>query len=293
MPSPSLLGEWLQLREAADWSARSAALADGVLARLPRLAPMRILDLATGSGSNLRYLAPRLPVPQHWTVVDRDTDLLAEARIQLATWASARGIALRGDAAGCQLRGPSTEWTVEMQAGDLGALDAGLFEGRHLVTASALLDLTSEAWIADLASQCRAAGAAVLVALTYDGRFSCEPADEDDEAVRALFNSHQRTDKGLGGPAAGPGAHAAAVRAFIGAGYEVATEQTDWRLGPDSSALQRPLVDGWAGAAAEMAPDRAALVERWRQRRQAHVSAGRSTLVVGHHDLAAWLPAGV
>jgi len=288
MSSGSALGGWLQLREAADWSARSATLAARVLARLPRLAPVRILDLASGAGSNLRYLAPRLPVAQ-----DRETALLAESRIHLATWASAAGVALRGDEAGCHLRGPSTEWSVEMRARDIGTLDAGLFGRCHLVTAAALLDLTSEAWIGDLASACHAAGAAVLVALTYDGRFSCDPADEEDELVRELFNRHQRTDKGLGGPAAGPGAHAAAVRAFERVGYEVVTEPTDWTLGPDTSALQRALIDGWAEAAAEMAPEQAARIERWRRRRLAHVSDGRSALLVGHHDLAAWLPAGV
>ena len=35
-----------------------------------------------------------------------------------------------------------------------------------------------------------------------------------------------------------------------------------------------------------MAPDRCALMGEWRLRRQAHVSAVRSVLTVGHHDLA-------
>jgi hypothetical protein len=287
---PSALGGWLQLREAADWSARSDSLVARVLTRLARVDPVRILDLASGAGSNVRYLAPRLPARQRWTVVDRDASLLAEARIHLAAWASASGVALRGDRTGCHLRGSTTEWTVTMHQRDLGSLEAGLFDGCHLVTASALLDLTSEAWIRDLAARCRAAGAGVLVALTYDGRFSCEPGEVEDETVRELFNAHQRTDKGLGGPAAGPAAHAAAERAFAGAGYEVATEPSDWRLDPGSRALQRPLIDGWAVAATEMAPRQAAAIEQWRLRRQAHVEAGRSRLVVGHHDLAAWLP---
>jgi hypothetical protein len=177
-----------------------------------------------------------------------------------------------------------------MQQRDLGSLDGELFDDCDLVTASALLDLTSEAWIRDLASRCRAARASVLVALTYDGRFSCEPGEAEDEIVRELFNRHQRTDKGLGGAAAGPGAHAAADRAFVAEGYEVVSEPSDWRLDPGAIALQRPLIDGWAEAAREMSPDQAGVIERWRQRRQAHVDAGRSFLVVGHHDLAAWLP---
>ena len=286
----SALGEWLQVREAADWAARSEALVARVLTGTPSAGGLRVLDLASGAGSNVRYLAPRLAVRQHWRVVDRDAALLAAARVHLAAWASANGVAFRGDAAGCHLHGPVSEWTIEMCRRDLGSLDDMLFDGRDLVTASALLDLTADVWIRDLASRCRAAGATVLMALTYDGRVSCEPADADDEMVRDLFNRHQRTDKGLGGLAAGPGAHEAAVRAFTDVGYTVAAEPTDWRLDAGARTLQRPLIDGWAHAAIEMAPERVETIERWRQRRLDHVEAGRSRLVVGHHDLAAWLP---
>jgi len=39
-----------------------------------------------------------------------------------------------------------------------------------------------------------------------------------------------------------------------------------------------------------MMRDRPPTIARWRARRLAHVDAGRSRLVVGHDDLAAWLP---
>ena len=35
----------------------------------------RIVDLAAGAGSNLRYLSPRLPFEQAWTLVDHDDDI--------------------------------------------------------------------------------------------------------------------------------------------------------------------------------------------------------------------------
>ncbi|MGD8498218.1 MAG: class I SAM-dependent methyltransferase, partial [Chromatiales bacterium] len=51
--------DWLALREPLDARARSAALVDRLRAQAPR-GPRRILDLGSGTGSNLRYLAPRL-----------------------------------------------------------------------------------------------------------------------------------------------------------------------------------------------------------------------------------------
>ena len=174
---------------------------------------------------------------------------------------------------------------------NLGTLDnREIFAGRHLVTASALLDLVSAEWLRALADRCRASGAAALFTITYNGRSSCAPAEPEDDLVRDLMNRHQKTDKGLGGPALGPDAVSCAEQQFAEAGYLVRREPSDWTLGPEVSALQRMLIDGWAQAATEMAPDHSATIARWRERRLAHVDAGRSRIVVGHDDLAAWLP---
>jgi hypothetical protein len=37
-----------------------------------------------------------------------------------------------------------------------------------------------------------------------------------------------------------------------------------------------------------MAPDEAAMIRGWLARRLAHVDAGRSHVIVGHDDFAAW-----
>ena len=73
-----------------------------------------------------------------------------------------------------------------------------MFSGRALVTASALLDLVSEEWLRSLAARCRESGAALLFALSYDGRIQCSPDEPEDAAIRELVNQHQRTDKGFG-----------------------------------------------------------------------------------------------
>jgi hypothetical protein len=179
---------------------------------------------------------------------------------------------------------------VETRTLDLNSLDElDIFAGRQLVTASALLDLVSERWLGALAARCREAGAAALFTITYNGWFSCSPAEPEDETIRHLFNRHQKTDKGLGGPAAGPDAADCAARCFGDIGYRVWTEPSDWMLGSEERELQRHLIDGWANAATELAPDNASGIARWRARRIGHVDAGRSHIVVGHSDVAAIL----
>ena len=64
--------EWLCLREPADAAARSAELADRLGRHLAAAGRLVIHDLGGGSGAMGRWLAPRLPGPQHWVVHDRD-----------------------------------------------------------------------------------------------------------------------------------------------------------------------------------------------------------------------------
>lgn len=255
--------DWLALREPVDAASRSMRLARVVADALPRYRAVEILDLGTGTGANVRYLAGKLPLPQRWLLVDRDERLLSLA---------------------------PQAWPARCLDLHQAVLDASLFQGRALVTASALLDLVSDAWLEVLVARCAEAGTAVLFALTYDGRMDYAPAEPEDDWIRDLVNQHQRTDKGLG-PAAGPTATMRAAELLAAAGYHVEREASDWVLTtPESQALQRQLIEGWAQAAAAVASDRTDAIDEWRDRRLAHVDAGSSQLIVGHKDLAGWLP---
>ncbi|HET9043978.1 MAG TPA: class I SAM-dependent methyltransferase, partial [Burkholderiales bacterium] len=254
--------DWLALREPADELARAGALVKAFVSSPG--AALQVVDLGAGTGANLRYLAPRLGGPQEWLEVDSDPTLLG-------------ALAARPAPAGTRVR------TLRLDlAHDLDALP---LDRNDLVTAAALLDLVSATWLARLAARCAAARADVLFALTYDGRIEWSPAEDGDARIRALVNAHQRTDKGFG-PALGPAAAAEAERTFARLGYRMRSARSDWRLGTESRALQAALVDGWVGAAIEIAPREANALEDWRRRRRAHLAAGASRLCVGHLDLA-------
>jgi len=265
--------DWLALREPADHAARSARLTNAIAAEVRKNTPLLVLDLAAGTGSNMRYLTAHLAGDQEWLLVDHDPLLLAQV-------SSCSG-------------GDEAEHRFETRQLDLAKLanggDDDIFEGRGLVTAAALLDLVSESWLRELASRCRGRGAAVLFVLSYDGRIQCSPSDPEDDGIRDLVNRHQRTDKGFG-RALGPDAADAAERCLTSLGYHVQRESSDWVLSPDSEQLQRQLIEGWAEAAMAIAPERSASIRGWLARRLAHVASRRSQLVVGHQDLAGWIP---
>jgi SAM-dependent methyltransferase len=72
--------DWLALREPVDHRSRDADLVASLAKWWRSFPSYRVLDLGSGTGSNLRYLAPRLGEQQEWTLVDRDGALLDRAR---------------------------------------------------------------------------------------------------------------------------------------------------------------------------------------------------------------------
>lgn len=250
---------WLALREPADDRARDASLVDLLRAGLAPGAA--VLDLGAGTGANARHLANRLGGAQSWTLVDHDAALLAAVGTGMP-----RGLT----------------WTA-LHA-DLREIDRLPIPARGLVTASALLDLVSQAWLDALAARCADAGAAALFVLTYDGRIAFEPPLPDDARVRDLVNRHQRTDKGFG-PALGPTAPGAAQAAFAARGYRCRLAPSDWVLGPADASLQAALLEGWTDAAIDVSPQDAGRITDWQQAREALLAQTRVT--VGHADLLA------
>ncbi len=244
--------EWLRLREPCDHAARSASLA-ARFARALGPAP-RLVDLGCGTGSNLRYLAPRLARAQQWLLVDHDPALLEQARSAIEP------LALE----------------ARCRALDL-ARELPDLEGCTGITASALLDLTSAAWQQHLVRWCR--GRPLLIALSFDGRLVWQPAADDDETVRQRFLAHQRTDKGFG-PALGPDAAAHLAGLLEVQRLHVSLRTSDWRLGPADTPLLRALLGGIL-AAIERPP------ESWSALRQQQLAAGELRLTVGHVDLLA------
>ncbi len=260
--------DWLALREPVDHRSRAADLMAPLAEWWGGRSSRRVLDLGSGTGSNLRYLAPRLPGEQEWTLVDRDAALLDQA--------TGTAVAVAGVA------------RVKRVPGELDREGLELVAGADLVTASALLDLVTQEWLERLAATCRAAGNAVLLTLTWDGTMTWNDPDPDDALVAEAVRIHQRRDKGMG-PALGPAAGPATERAFRSAGYDTWLRPSPWRLGADDASLARALIDGCVAAAAEQRPADASLIRGWAERRRA-TAAHPFGLEVGHVDLLALPP---
>ena len=289
--------DWLALREPFDRQARDGAFASFDLPNLAArlrggVSALTVLDLACGTGANLRELAPRLGGLQRWTLVDHDSRLLAALHATMASWARTRGLSTYTSEGRLRIEGAGMMVEVEVLPRDLAQpLDAGLFERHRLITASALLDLVSAQWIDALLQCARQAEAAVLFALTVDGSVEWRPELQGDADVHRLFVAHQHRDKGFGPALGGDAVHRAAMR-LASLGYEVTQAASHWyidgRGGAQSAAMLRAMIEGAAFAAQQQSPSTPTLIRDW--------TAGRvdaiewTTLRVGHCDLLATLP---
>jgi SAM-dependent methyltransferase len=275
--------DWLALREAADHRSRSTDLLDRVAGKLAWKEVNRIVDLGSGTGSNLRATAPALSAQQEWTLVDYDFVLLEEAASVLTAWADeAKAI---GDQLVLIKDGKNIG--VKFRIADLNTeLESVLSGAPDLVTASALFDLISEPWMKRFASAIAAEGSLFYTVLTYDGRDEFVPEHPFDHAVTRAFGMHQRRDKGFG-PAAGPRAASTLVRVMRDAGYQVDTADSPWVLKPKDIALKTELLKGMHGAVMEtgLVPDNS--VDDWLFWRSAMGDQKGSRLITGHTDIFA------
>jgi len=276
--------DWLALREPLDHTSRAKDLIAPLVHAWDTGGWSRVLDLGSGTGSNLRYLAPRLPPEQDWVLVDHDPDHLRTLRA---------------------LKRPPGVRSLTVSSRDLATHELGDVAGADLVTASALLDLTSEHWLDRLVTACVEGGCGVLCALTYNGwidwsderpddssvgpRAGAGETAQDDLLVRGAVNAHQAGDKGFG-PALGPAAAALAERRFQSAGYRTTLHESAWRLGGEDRPIVEQLLAGWVEAAVAVRPNDEARIRRWAEARRSVVATGTFSLTVGHHDLLALPP---
>ncbi|WP_425388312.1 SAM-dependent methyltransferase [Amycolatopsis taiwanensis] len=251
---------WLSLREPADAVARAEALLDPLRAVLLNRDRVIVRDMGCGTGSMGRWLAARLPGPQHWVLYDRDAALLEVATVT--------GVAA-----------DSTPVTFETRLGELTGLRAEDLAGTSLVTASALLDLLTAEEVDGLAAACAGAGCPALLTLSVSGEVEFAQAEPLDAEFEAAFNDHQRRDGRLG-----PDAIRAATEAFERRGMRVAGRPSPWRLGLQQAALTEQWLRGWVAAACEQRPELADEAPGYLRRRLAETGG---EVVVGHTDLLA------
>jgi len=287
---------WLALREPVDHRSRNAMLQNQVVDFLNQRAPvapglMHITDLGSGTGSNLRALAPHFVAMQCWTLVDYDADLLRAARATLLSWAdgvlnsnviTSIGVAgiFSGTIEPLVITKNRKTIAIQFRCADLLAdYHSILNEPADLVTAAAFFDLVAEPWLTEF---CAALTKPLYTVLTYDGKETWGPPNALDTDVLRAFHAHQSTDKGFGA-ALGPRAAERLQSLLQNRGCVIACAPSPWRMDHRDHALIEQLALGTASAVREIGMLANSAIDQWEQAR-----LQASHCEIGHIDLFAY-----
>jgi hypothetical protein len=277
--------QWLGLREPVDHRSRNQALQVQVinyLAQVKTVYPgsVHVTDLGSGTGSNLRALAPHLNSIQYWTLVDYDQTLLHIARSTLLAWADSEIESAQTSSTQVKtlsIRKLNKTIIVKFKCVDLlNDYQAVLNEPSDLITAAAFFDLVAKPWLTKF---CASLSKPLYTVLTYDGNEKWSPPELIDADILKAFHQHQRTDKGFGS-ALGPTASECLQSLLSDQQFTTVCAPSPWILNHQDSALIKQLSIGTAEAVREMASLAVTSVNQWEQSRM-HASRCE----IGHIDI--------
>lgn len=252
---------WLDLREPYDRRALNREVLEAISKWAATVGkPVRVVDLGCGTGAAFRHLNEHLPVRSRWTVVDGDQTLLDHAVARTGATALRCNLAI--------------------------GLSFIPFNAFDLVTASAFIDLVSEAWLDKLIDVVVKNRCALWLPLSATETRHWTPQDAADEKLTGLFNAHMSTEKGFG-TALGVRAAAHVEQKLQEAGYHVTAGNSDWELDQRSADLQLALLHGYREAILELDGAHAEWLDAWTETRRAAVDAHQSSHTVGHRDVFA------
>lgn len=247
--------EWLAARELADSRSRSTMLAKA-FADAVRPDDL-IVDLGSGTGTNIRYLERYLSSKQKWLAIDNDSVLLEQASVRLPR--------------------DRVTFATRNLASDLQSVPSG---PGVAITASAFLDITSKEWLVQLAHHC--CDSPLLIAMSAASQPIWHPIDEFDEPIRLQLDTHQRADHGFG-PSLGIDAVQFLAQQLRDQGCHVTLRPGNWTLDSSDDALISLMING-VMRRVQVGPN-ALDAHGWQQRRQDQLQSGELRLVLKHMDL--------
>ncbi|MDX5929693.1 class I SAM-dependent methyltransferase [Acidiphilium acidophilum] len=249
--------EWLDLREPVDAQARDKSLLHAANELLTGPNPL-VVDLGCGIGSTVRaFGAARGTI--RWRLLDHDPVLIDHAAQEFPD--------------------------AQVIRSDLRDITALPLAGATLVTASALFDLCSGAFISELTERIIRMAMPLYAALTFNGIILWQVPHPLDTEVVTQFNIHQRRDKGFG-PAEGANAASVLDVSFTRSGYHVVCAPSNWVLNAGHANLQAEFIKGVYRAVKETGTIGSAQLREWRNDRLSEVTKD-GCCIVGHIDCLA------
>jgi hypothetical protein len=158
----------------------------------PRQAPLRVLEIGGGLGTMVARLVDwRVVKRADYHLLDADAQLIADARVWLASWAKSRGLACTAEAESVHLQGePGIDVTVRFVCAEIGAFlrDTLDLPRADLLVANAFLDLVDVPAILPRLFGLLAQDGLCWFTINFDGETILEPEHPDDALFLRVYH---------------------------------------------------------------------------------------------------------
>ena len=168
--------DWLFLREKIDKVSRNKKIIEKINKYFQDYKTLSIADLGCGTGSNYRYLYPKLKKRQSWDMIDISFESIKEFKKKT--------------------NNKNKIININYKKFDLiKNIKSFKFEKYDIITGSAYLDIMPKNWYLGFKKQ-NLNTKVIYFSINYDGFFKFHPKHKDDQYVLNLFNKDQESDKG-------------------------------------------------------------------------------------------------
>ena len=175
---------WLIQREKIDSLSRSKIAISKINNFIKNKDKISIIDLGCGTGSNYRYLSPKIKKKQSWDMLDISLKSINYFKEDISK----------------SKKVDNVKFIKTNVIKNIKKID---FNNYDIVTGSAFLDIMPNSWFRDFYNL-NINSKIIYFSINYDGFFKFFPKHKDDGLVLKLFNSDQKSDKGIGLKAVGP-----------------------------------------------------------------------------------------
>ena len=282
--------QWLAHRFACDAEARHPEIEHKFLSFFEQhQTPLKLVDVGSGTGANVRYYFDRIPHQQEWILVEQDARLRDDCRQSLAHFAEQRGYDWQPQNDTFQLTDGQKTATVTFVPGHIERIEQLVdLSQTDVVTANAVFDLVPFEQFDALVGKLVQHDVCLLATLNYY-ETSFLPFSEHDHRFVGWYHMHMKRPQPMG---IAMGADCSEEMLDLLAQHHMMIEQegSQWHLKKNATTMHHYLLHFIEHAVAELnlSADEQQDVERWLEHKKKLCRERELEIIVDHSDIFAY-----
>ncbi len=280
---------WLEHRYDCDVQARNASIEKKLLSFFkPHESVLHIVDVGSGTGTNVCYYFDKLNHQQEWTLIERHDPLLQAARKRLRKFADKQGYSWNEQSDQVQLVDKNKKATIRFVTGDVNHIETLTdLEEADVLVANAFFDLISFDQFDALVKKLAQHNVAFLSTLNYY-ETSFYPFLEEDHQIMRWYHMHMKRPQPFG-IAMGSDCCEEMLDLLTKHHLMIEQESSQWHLKRGNTTMQHYILHFIENALAELnlTTDEQNLLNRWLNTRKEQLHDRTLEIIVDHNDIFA------